>query len=189
MRRNLIAGLIVATLGLAACRGLGDPPVAPIPVGFDVFEIEPSLLFYDFVDSTLVPSIRLQWIPQGPYVGTNCFALSPRTGADTTGTFVFVYRGRNVGSLMRTTNNNISDVDTVGGAFLSGVEGTGGSYAVTSSGGLNLTWNDGVLARFFDPAATIRMVGDTIFSDVHLTSRGDSVTVDWSVRWSRSLDC
>ena len=175
-------GLLVAFLLIAGCKSL-DVPVIAIPDGSEVFVMAPTLLNYHFVDSSVTPRLELTWLPGEPYAGNNCIALKAATPTDTTGTFVFVFNGPNVGRMFR----NLAGVtDTVKGIFRSGHEGSHGTYAVTSSGQLKLFWADATAGRsYFAPEASIRLAGDTIASDVLRTASGDSVTTEWHVRWLR----
>lgn len=177
-RPALLAALLLA----AACKSL-DVPVIAIPDGSEVFVMDPTLLNYHFVDSSAVSRLELTWLPKEPYAGDNCIALKATAPTDTTGTFVFVHNGPNVGRMLR---NTAGVTDTVQGIFLSGHEGTHGTYAVTSSGQLKLFWVDASAARsFFEPAASIRLAGDTVASDVLQKASGDSVSTEWHVRWLR----
>jgi hypothetical protein len=175
-----VAGLSIA--GLTACGSLGVD-VIPIPEGSEVFVLEPTLLNYHFVDTSGAARLELTWLPTEPYAGYTCLALKPTTPTDTTGSFVHAVVGQNVGRQLR---NNNGFVDTTAAIFLSGQEGTHGTFVVNSAGVLKLNWADGGAARsFFDPSAVIRLSGDTIASDVQRSASGDSVTVEWHVRWLR----
>jgi hypothetical protein len=182
MRPRLrIAGFALA-LTLGACKSL-DVPVVTIPEGSDVFVMEPSLLNYHFVDSSGASRLVLDWLPKEPYAGTNCLALLPGTPGDTTGTFVFAILGANVGRQLR---DDHGVMDTTAAIFLSGHEGTHGTYAVHSNGSLKLNWADAEPGRsFFDASASMRLSGDTIASDILTKASGDSVSAEWHVRWLR----
>lgn len=173
---------IAILLALGACKPL-DQPVVDIPPGSDVFRLDPSLLAYSYVDTSTGLDYRLQWLAGEPFAGHNCIGLLPRSASDTIGTFVFVFSGANQGLLERYQSGV---VDTTVGSLLFGNEGTHGSYALSSTGTLNLIWADGTRSRFFDPSAVIRLSGDTIYSDVDLRFKGDSLRIRWAVRWRRN---
>src|SRR5690348_246144 len=96
--RQIAAG--TAILVLAACKSL-DVPVTPIPEGSVQFVFDPSKLFYDFYDSTSNNRLRLIYLNDQPYAGTNCIALVPSAATDTVGEFVFASVGQNIGRLLR----------------------------------------------------------------------------------------
>jgi hypothetical protein len=181
---------LFALLLLADCKSL-DVPMVVIPDGALVYRIEPTLITYLFTDTTHLTDVHLRWItdappPQMPLAGWNCIALSPNTPTDTTGSFVFAFVGPNIGRLEQTVQGV---TDSINGYLLRGDQGTGGNFVVHSSGQLTLNWHDGTRSRFFDPAASIRLANDTIFSDADLRDRGDSVRAQWKIRWVRALDC
>jgi hypothetical protein len=173
-------------LCLGACRTLNlDSGTVEIPPGYDVFRLQPKLLVYSFVDTTHGMDLHLKWLPDSAYIGFTCIGLSPRTVPDTTGSFVFSFTGLNIGVLQKVDHG---DTNLQAGVFLRGDEGSRGTYAITSTGALNLFWSNGVRSRYFDNAAVIRMTGDTIFSDVVRRSNADSVQDAWHVAWLRG-DC
>jgi hypothetical protein len=75
--------------------------------------------------------------------------------------------------------------DTTVFFFLSGLEGTGGTYVVNAAQELTLTWSDGIPSRYFDPSAQMHFSGDTLWSIADLRSHGDSIRAQWTVAWVR----
>ncbi|HEY2806837.1 MAG TPA: hypothetical protein VGI92_13340 [Gemmatimonadales bacterium] len=186
MRRSLL--FAAAVLVLAACNHLDNQvsiPVINIPSGYVAYPFAPTLMTYSFVDTSTGTNLHLNWITQQNFLGINCFGLSPRANGDTTGSFVFQFAGANVGQLSRLQNGQL---DSTIGYFLQGNEPTHGSYAVTSTGALKLTFADGSSdGRFLDASSVIKLVGDTIISDTDLKSNGDSVHAVWHVDWVKGV--
>jgi hypothetical protein len=178
-----VAGVALG-LAVAACKSIDlHVPVVEIPPGSDMFVMDPGLLNYHFIDSSGSAKLELTWLPLEPYAGSNCLALLPSGPGDTVGTFVFGVFGANVGRQLRIDHGTM---DTTAAIFLSGHEGTHGSYVAHSNGSLNLNWADASPGRsFFDAAAAIRLHGDTIASDIFTKASGDSVSAEWHVRWLR----
>ena len=168
-------------LALAAC--IGDPAEPPpvMPPGSIVFTFEPTALTYTFLDSTVTPPFRLDWLAPN-FSGFNCVGLLPSSPADTAhGTFTFSWSGDNVGLVQR---SNTIDMDTVFGYFLpEDRKPTQGSYSIDGNGVITVSWNDGNPTRYFDPAGTLRLSADSVISDVVLKTRGDSVQEIWRVAW------
>ena len=190
MRRRSIGWVAaVLTLGCEPSIPIDFPHAQEIPPDAAyIYVIDPSLLTYEFVDSTQEGGfVRLRWLqpdPVRPFSGYNCIALSPRTPTDTmTGRFVFVARGPNTGFLERET---VEFTDTIAGYFLTGLDGSYGRYVRDGQGNLQLTWLNGEQHRYFDPSAAIRVQGNYIISDVLLTASADSVTERWGVAWVAS---
>lgn len=186
MRRPaFLAAAVIA--GLVSCTNDLGVPVVEIPEGSDQFSLAPSLLNYELVDSSSIQKIKLTWLPLEPFAGSNCIALSPTTPAQDAGTFVFARFGANIGRMQQIVLP--ADTDTVLGILLSGHEGTHGTYTISPSGAMTLNWADAQADQrsYFDPAATIRILGDTIFSDIQKSDHGDSAHVEWHVRWLRGV--
>jgi hypothetical protein len=179
--RRIAAATVV--LILLACKAV-EPPYT-IPAGYEAYRFAPLLLNYDFIDTTTGTNTHYVWAADPLYLGLNCLALSPRTSPDTTGQFVFVRNGLNQGLMAQYINGVLGD-SVIASFFAPLPPGTKGNYAVTSTGRLNLFWADGTQSRYFDPTAVIRLLGDTIFSDVDLRDNGDSVRAQWNVRWLRN---
>jgi hypothetical protein len=182
MRRLMIAAVLV----LGACKSLDQQlavPVIHIPSGYIAYVFDPSLIAYTFVDTSAAGGdLHLAWVSQPSFVGTNCVALSPRLGADTSGSFVFTYSGPNVGQLARLMHGQL---DSTIGYFI-GTEGSHGTYYATSTGRLNLVFADGLAGgdgRYFNSNSVIRLAGDTIASDTDIKLKGDSVHAVWHVDW------
>ena len=189
MRRLMTA----AALLLGACKSLDEQvavPVLQIPAGYTAYVFDPGHIGYSFVDtSSTGGDLHLAWIGQERclagvvcFVGTNCVGLSPRTGADTSGSFVFTYSGPNQGQLARLMHGQL---DSTVGYFL-GSEGSHGTYYATSTGRLNLVFADGLAGgdgRYFNSNSVIRLSGDTIVSDTDIKLKGDSLHVVWHVDW------
>jgi hypothetical protein len=177
LRRPWLAGLMVAVV---ACGS--DSPAGP-PFGPDaiVYRIQPQLISYLYTDTTAGQDFHLDWLSDTTYFGRNCIGFTPRSAIDTIGTFQFFAAGGNQGYIERTIAGT---KDTVPGVFLTGEEGTGGSYVLESSGRVTLTWQDGgTITRYFDPAATLRFSGDTLRATADLRFRGDSIRALWDVSW------
>jgi hypothetical protein len=173
----------LVVLGLGACKSLEVPSVQ-IPDGSIQYVFSPTSLFYDYIDTTAGIKLHLTYLPQQPYAGTNCIALSPNNGTDTVGSFVFAFRGANNGGVLRVDHGSI---DTTTFILLTGQEGNHGSYVLHSNGTLNMTWADWPphRSRFFVDSAQIRIIGDSIASDVVNEEFADSVHAIWHVRWVR----
>ena len=182
MKRILGLALV---LSLGACLNAenNDPP--QMPPGSVVFTFEPTALSYVFIDSTVNPALRLDWLvpPANQYVGTHCLGLLPSSPSDTSqGTFTFSWSGSNTGPVQR---SNSIDTDTVVGYLLGevGALATTGTYSIDGSNVLTLSWGSGTPARFFHPSSTIRLAADSIISDAELMFSGDSVREIWHVAW------
>ena len=175
---------VCAILAVCACNKF-DTTQPTIPDGAIVYRFAPTLLRYTGVDTTHNFDLHLTWLPLEPFFGWTCIALSPRTPTDTIGNFVFVILGANTGRVERIDHGL---TDTTAGIFIPDSLGNRGTFAVTSTGQLKLFWTTGVPKRYFDPAASIRLANDTIFSDVVRKSNADSVQDNWQVRWVRG-DC
>ena len=184
MTRASRIALALAAASLGACKSL-DVPAVEIPPDAVQFVFDPAALTYDFYDSTSINRLHLTFLPNQPFGGTNCLALSPKNGTDTVGTFVFAANGQNIGRLLREDHGA---VDTTAFFFLSGQEGTHGSYVIHSNGALKLSWADwksGAPSRYFVDSANVRIIGDSIASDV-INAEPLSRAV-WSVRWVRGV--
>ena len=184
MNRTVRVALsLAAVTGLGACMSL-DVPTVEIPPNSVQFVFDPAALYYDFYDSTGTNRLHLTFLADRPFAGSNCLALSPN-GSDTVGSFVFATVGQNVGSLVREDHGAI---DTAAFFLLSGQEGTKGNYVIHSNGKLKLTWTDwkeGSPSRYFVDTANVRIIGDTIASDVINADHADSAKATWRVRWVR----
>src|SRR5262245_54954204 len=181
--KRIVGLALVLTLGACLNSDNTDPP--EIPPGSLVFTFEPTVLSYVFIDSTVNPAIRLDWLvpPANQYVGAHCLGLLPSSPADTAhGTFTFTWSGSNTGPVQRT---NGIDTDTVVGFLLppANQQPTTGSYSIDGSNVITLSWSNGTPTRFFHPSSTIRLVADSIISDAQLTFHGDSVREFWHVAW------
>lgn len=142
-------------------------------------------LSYLYVDSSPGTDLRLEWSGDTTYSGWNCLLFAPTTAGDSTGEFFWVIRGFNRGRMLRTQFGVEDSLD----AFLlppSGL-GTRGTFLASASGAVTLDWADGTPSRYFDPAANIRIEGDTIFSDVTLNFADGFV--QWRVGWLRVSSC
>ena len=192
MRRFVLAVLSAATA--AACAGLdlqgSLPHQQDIPASaLYIYQFHPGLLYYDFVDTSSTGGVHLRWLMANdtvPFTGYTCFGLTPRSATDTIGSLVFVARGPNTGYLSRSyvpTIGGDTVTDTTFAYFLTGLEGSRGTYVLHGSGALDLVWANGTQLRYFDSTAAISVRGDTIFSDATLKERGDSITVTWRVGW------
>jgi hypothetical protein len=186
------ASVVMAAVLLVACRGtdlqLSLPHSEDIPAdAVFIYRFDPTLLTYDFVDSTQLGQVHLRWLPPSartPFTGYTCFALTPRTPTDTIGSFVFIARSANSGYLERKIPAAVdSTTDTTAAYFLTGLEGSRGTYALDSQGTLRLSWSNGQQLRYFDPAATLRIATGLLTSDVTLRYSADSVTATWGVGW------
>lgn len=189
MRTALV--LAVGSLALFGCDGYNDDPIE-IPAGALVYIIEPSLIGYEFDDTSGGRDFHLDWmfaIPEFPFTGRTCFGISPSAATDTIGSFVFRAVGPNEGYVL-VRDGAVTDT---GLAFFlppAGSDaGTRGNYLLRSSGQLELSWADGLQSRYFDPAAVLRVSGDSIISDADLSERGDSVRTKWHVVWTRGQSC
>lgn len=176
---------LALVLSLGACLNTenNDPPV--IPPGSLVFTFEPTALSYVFIDSTVNPALRLDWLvpPANQYVGAHCLGLLPSSPSDTSqGTFTFSWSGSNTGPVQR--SNGLA-TDTVVGYLLGEVSSlaTTGTYSIDGSNVMTLSWGSGTPARFFAPSSTIRLAADSIISDAELMFAGDSVREIWHVAW------
>jgi len=173
---------------LAACATSDLPESLPhleeLPAdAVFIYQFDPNLLTYEFVDTTVNGPVRLSWLapsPQTPFTGYTCFGLTPRVPGDSVGRFVFIARGLNTGYLERHTT---AGLDSTIGYFLAGPEGSRGTYVRHMSGDLDLLWSNGQQVRYFDATATIRIQGNLLSSDVTLRASGDSVSVTWGVGW------
>lgn len=177
MRVSLIG--IAAAVFLAGCD-TGAPSDPGLPDSLVAYRLAPTMLRYSFVDTSAGMSLELTWLPTLPFYGYNCLGFYPEPPADTSGTFVFYFNGANSGSLQRIW---AGVTDTTSGYLLTGLEGSGGTYAVDASNRLTLTWSDGTQARYFHPSAVLRFTGDTLWSDADLHSHGDSTRAQWHVAW------
>lgn len=184
-RRPGLATIVVA----AGC--LGDGPELPGGPPFTdehiIFQLKPSMLGYFFVDTSRVGSVQLnltlRWLPDTSFTGFNCIGFLPRSDTDTIGDFAFYFIGPNQGLLERTSNGV---TDTVVGNFLTGLEGTRGTYAVNSANEVTLFWSDADgLARYFDPVAQLSFIGDTLRSVAEISHKADSIHASWNVTWIR----
>lgn len=173
--------LAAACAALMACNsdGPSGPPFGPDAV---VYRLRPQLINYIYDDSATAGLVlHLEWMSDTTFFGTNCFGFTPNGVGDTTGTFQFYSTGGNQGFVLQNINGVL---DTVVGLFLTGNEGTNGSYVRRSSGQVLLTWADGgQQTRYFDPQANIRFIGDTLRSTADLRYNGDSVRAQWDVSW------
>lgn len=180
--------LACSVLAVAACKSLDDQvklPVLSIPANYTAYVFDPALIVYSFVDTSASGNdTHLSWIGQPNFAGTNCIGLSPRTGGDTSGAYVFTWSGPNIGELARVVRGQ---QDTTQGFLLSPAgEPTHGTYYLTSTGHLNLVPADGPAGgdgRFFNSNSVITVSADTIFSDTDIKALGDSLHANWHVGW------
>ncbi len=190
MRVSVGRPYLLVALAAAACSGdLGRPPAGP-PFGPDaqVYFFDATRLIYTFTDTSRPNDFHLRWLSDTIYVGYNCIGFTPRSPTDTVGTFQFYWSSANTGLLER-TNNNVTD--TVQGLFLTGLEGTRGTYAVNAQGRVALNWQDwnGTPTRYFDAQAVIRLNGDTLRSMADLRFKADSIRTVWDATWIRRPAC
>ena len=186
MRRPRVV-LAFAVLAFAACKSLDEQvklPVLSIPANYTAYVFDPHIIAYSFVDTSSGNDTHLSWIGQPNFAGQNCIGLSPRTGGDTTGSYVFTWSGPNIGQLFRVMHGQ---ADTTQGFFLSPAgEPTHGAYYLTSTGHLNLVPADGPAGgdgRYFNTNSVITVSADTIFSDTDIKAFGDSLHANWHVGW------
>ncbi len=181
--------LLVLTAAACFTRDVGSPPPGP-PFGPDaqVYFFDATKLVYMFTDTSRPNNYHLRWLNDTIFVGYNCIGLTPRSPTDTVGTFQFYWSNGNTGLLER-TNNNVTD--TVQGLFLTGLEGTKGTYAINSTGRVVLNWQDwnGTPTRYFDALAVIRLTGDTLRSTADLRFKADSIRSIWDASWIRRPVC
>ncbi len=188
MARTTRITLGLATLLLAGClKSFSDAPSIEVPEGSIQFVFDPSTLHYDFYDSTPpTMALQLSYLTGQPYAGSNCIALSPNSPTDTAGSFVFARTGLNLGRMLQ-TDHGVSD--TAAFKLLSGHEGSKGTYVIRSSGAIAFTWQDWQqdphYSRFFVDSANIRIIGDSIASDV--VNADPTSKAIWSVRWVRGI--
>ena len=185
MRPTTRTLVTLAILSLGACKPFEIPGTVEVPPGSVQFVFDPAALFYDFYDSIPPNAVQLRYLPSQGYGGSNCLALSPNNGTDTVGSFVFATYGQNLGRVARLDHGVL---DTTAFVFLSGQEGTRGSYVIHSNGALKLTWSDwgsGNPSRYFVDTANVRIIGDSIASDVVNAQAGSRAI--WSVRWVRGI--
>ena len=183
MKRYFALGTLVLALG--ACVHATDADGPPIPAGSLVFTFEPTVMSYLYIDSTVSPPFRLDWLvpPENTFNGFNCLGLLPNTPADTAhGTFTFSWSGPNTGPVQR---SNTIDSDTVIGYFLppANETPTRGNYSIDAGGNVTLSWSDGTPTRYFNPVGTIRLSADSIISDAVILTHGDSIREVWHVAW------
>ena len=189
MRRLLARAVMCAAL--MACSGTDIPTDLPhqqnIPAGAIIFKFDPAQLAYEFHDTTQGHDTHLFWLQGRGFSGINCVAFSPRSGpADTIGTFVFAARGPNTGFLER---HDFAAVDTTTAYFLTGNEGSRGTYLIDATNQVHLFWSNGEQSRYFDPAAVLHIAGNDLTSNVTLSLSGDSVVVRWGVVWTQNDFC
>ena len=191
LRRPALTAILVSGVG---CLGSdvelpSGPPFGPNDI---IYQIQPRLISYYFRDTSMTGTVQrditLQWLPDTTFAGWNCIGFLPRSASDTIGTFQFYFSGANQG-LLRQTSQGISD--TIVGNFLTGLEGTRGTYAVTSANQLRLFWSDAdAEARYFHPSAVLTFIApDTLRSIAVISTKGDSVLANWSVTWLQNDSC
>lgn len=176
------------------CLGSGPELPSGPPFGENdiIYQLQPRLLTYYFRDTSSTSAgqqdITLEWLPDTTFAGWNCIGFVPRSATDTIGTFRFYASGANQG-LMRQTSQGISD--TIVGSFLTGFEGTHGTYAITSANQLRLFWADAAAeARFFRSAAVMTFIApDTLRSVADVRIKADSVRTIFSVTWLQNDSC
>jgi hypothetical protein len=179
----VLVAVIAGGFGVLGACTEGTGPGGPVlPDSAIPFVIRPSLITYEYTDSSGGNPYRLRWLNDSLFVGSNCLGFIPDPApGDTAGRFYFATSGPNYGNLERLEGGAI---DTTLGYFLPAGIGSQGRYVIYDGNRLRLTWADGgTPSRYFDPSADLRFVGDTLWSSVDLRFNADSGRVVWRVAW------
>jgi hypothetical protein len=201
--RALIAGTLLAGLA-AACgvqRTAENSNCSPSAVNhrFDVprptvgkmlaYRLDPATIAYHYIDVRGGDTTEYTWNTSRDYYGLAClrFATTDSVVIDSSGAFQLVLSGSNAAYMDRhlVVGGTVYDDSIVGNVFY-GCEGDGGTYQLAADSLISYAWANGDAHWIFNPAATHKLRGDSLFSSFTQSAYGDSVRSTMQFAWVRA---
>ena len=188
-RARVILAIAVAVGAPAGCL-TKDSSIPVFPSNARVYVFNDStlpLLVYNFIDTASGANVRQHVLVDRGFAGAICLGLIPKMAVtDTFGTFMFAYYPPAIGEVV---DSNAGTIDTILKVFIPNqYMGSKGAYAVdTATGKVKLTWADGTPSQYFDPAADVRLIRDTLTTHAEISAFADSIHATWRMTFTHSV--